>query len=87
MATTIWPSSAVVWGRTTTLSPLRMPAPTMLSPRTRRAKQLGSSQGMVPSWFSMARMGRPAVTMPMTGICPWRLPLTRARFRPLTGGC
>ena len=56
-------------GRTTTMSPSRIAAFIILSPRTRRAKHLGSpSQAIVPSWFSSARMGRPAVTTPTTGI-------------------
>ena len=57
-ATTICPFSAVSCGRTMTLSPDKIPAPIMESPRTRRAKQRSSpSHGRYPSMFSTARIG------------------------------
>ena len=59
-------------------------APIMLSPTTRNAKQPGAPfQGMLPSWSSKAKFGRPARTAPRMGICPGRAAVTVARLAPL----
>src|SRR2546430_155693 len=70
-ATTIEPLGASCWGRTRTRSPSRMPALTMLSPRTRSMKypSLASSEESrtCSSMFCSARMGVPAATWPTMG--------------------
>src|SRR3990170_4430347 len=73
-ATTMSPSSALCWRRTSTRSPSTMWALIMLSPRTLSAKTSSpllashsTPTGRVPSRFCSAKSGSPAAIRPYTG--------------------